>query len=445
MRRLLAPAVVLCTCLVGVDVAEAATLSRDGDTIVFTDTANENNTVYLYKIEGSDAIFVTEENWETAPLTDDGSGCQDEGAGSFSCTDVAALRISAGGGDDAVHNSSSGVGDAPADVPMSVDGGEGGDFLNGGPKDDDMKGGPGPDGLSGHEGSDTLDGGFGADYLEGGEDGDVVTYAARIEAIGVDFTVPGALPQPNGSSNDGPPGARDHIRTVETVIGGSGNDTMKAGSDPITFRGGPGDDGLTGSPGTETLIGGDGADTIDALGGSDTVLAGAGTDTVEARDGFADIVDCGPDSDNGATDAIDEVTSCGQDPGPAGPPAPTIVTVTLPSRVLLDLSYTYTAGRRSTKLSNVTLDVERGARLTVTCRTTRGKRCPRTKDLARTAAAVRLKGFERRALPVGAKLTIRATNDGAIGVVKTLTMRKRKAPSLKTQCIPAGSAKPGAC
>ena len=32
-----------------------------------------------------------------------------------------------------------------------------------------------------------------------------------------------------------------------------------------------------------------------------------------------------------------------------------------------------------------------------------------------------------------------------IGAVKTLTIRKRKAPSLKTLCIPPGAASPSPC
>ena len=443
MRRL-APAIVLSMCLFAPDFAEAATLSRDGNTIVFTDATSDINIVHVYKIDGSDAIFITEENWENAPLTDDGSGCQDEGAGSFSCMDLAAVRMDLGGASDEVHGGP-GIGDAPADVPLLVDGGEGGDFINGGIAGDDLRGGPGNDNTTGNAGPDLLDGGFGSDYMEGGEDGDLVSYASRTEAITVDFTVPGPIPQPNGSSNDGAPGARDHIRTVETVVGGSGDDTMKASTDPVTFRGGAGNDNLTGSPGTETLIGGDGSDTLDALGGSDTILAGAGADTVEARDGFGDIVDCGPDSDTVAADAVDEVTACGPDPGPPAPiviQTPPIVT---PSRLTVDLTYTYTAGRRSTKLSTFALDAEKGANVTVTCRTKKRKRCARTKDLARTAAAVRLKGFERKSLPVGAKLTVRVTKEGRIGVVKTLTIRKRKAPSLKTLCVPLGATSPSAC
>jgi Ca2+-binding RTX toxin-like protein len=438
MRRL-APAAVLSMCLFAAPIAEAATLSREGNTIVFTDTASDvNNHVFVYKIDGSDAIFIGD---EFATLTDAGSGCQDE-TDQFSCTNVEAIRIVVGGANDQVDNNN-GIGDHPADVPMTVDLGDGNDFVFGGPKDDDLRGGPGDDNLTANAGNDTLDGGFGADYLEGGADGDLVTYAARTEPIGVDFGVAGPLPQPNGSSNDGPPGARDHIRTVETVVGGSGNDLMKGGPDPVTLRGGAGDDTLTGSPGTETLDGGDGADTLDALSGWDTVLGGAGADTVEARDGQADTVDCGPGSDTASVDAIDQVTACGQEPPPPGPVV--ITTPAPPVRVLFDLAYTFTAGRLGTMLRNLGADVEPGARITATCRTKKRRRCTRTKDFARTASSVRLKGFEGRRLPVGAKLTVRVTKEGRIGAVKTLTIRRRRPPSLKTRCIPPGAASPSAC
>lgn len=46
---------------------------------------------------------------------------------------------------------------------------------------------------------------------------------------------------------------------------------------------------------------------------------------------------------------------------------------------------------------------------------------------------------------MGAKLTIRVTKDGMIGAVKTLTIRRRKAPSVKTLCLPPGATRPSAC
>ena len=101
--------------------------------------------------------------------------------------------------------------------------------------------------------------------------------------------------------------------------------------------------------------------------------------------------------------------------------------------MVFDLAYTFTAGRRGTTLRNLAVDTEPGARVIAACRTKRNKRCTRTKDLARSAASVRLKGFEGKRLPVGATLTMRVTKDRMIGVVKTLTIRKGKSPSLKTQ------------
>jgi hypothetical protein len=58
-------AVVLCLTLglVAPGAAQAATLSRDGSTIVFTDTgADVVNMVAVYKIEGSNAIFIGDSN-----------------------------------------------------------------------------------------------------------------------------------------------------------------------------------------------------------------------------------------------------------------------------------------------------------------------------------------------------------------------------------------------
>jgi hypothetical protein len=61
------------------------------------------------------------------------------------------------------------------------------------------------------------------------------------------------------------------------------------------------------------------------------------------------------------------------------------------------------------------------------------------------AEAPRLKAFEGKRLPVGAKLTVQVTENGMIGVVKTLTIRNRKSPSVRTLCIPPGSTRPSTC
>ena len=383
-----------------------------------------------------------------------GSGDDDLNGGSF----TGALTLEGRGGADRLR----------AGVGATTLRGEGGN--------DQLEGGAAADTLDGGDGADLLDGGFGGDLLNGGPAADTVTYAARSEAVTVDLGVAAA----SGSGNDGPAGARDTIQNTETVRGGAGGDDLDGSTyaGALTLEGGGGGDRLRGGLGANTILGeggnddlegraaadmldgGAGHDRIDGLGGADTVFGGAGFDSIEARDGEADSVDCGPDDDAATTDPIDARASCDTAPA-ATPPAPsapaatspasggttTTVTVIVPSRLVFDLGYGFTAARRATKLKELSLDVEPGARVTASCRTATGKRCTRTRDLARATASgsVRLRGFENKALPVGAKLQMRGMKDGMIGVVKTLTVRKRKAPSVKTQCLPPGSAKPAAC
>ena len=50
-----------------------------------------------------------------------------------------------------------------------------------------------------------------------------------------------------------------------------------------------------------------------------------------------------------------------------------------------------------------------------------------------------------KSLPVGARLTIQVTKAGMIGVRKTLTTSGRKAPAVRTLCVPPGASGPSAC
>ena len=405
--------------------AQADSLSRDGTVVVLdsgpSDTANNN--VLLFSSGNEHLIMDT-----VVPITDENndSGCTDVGAGQFSCMDITGFRIVTRGGNDTVDGQG-GV-DNVVTIPLAVDLGTGSDWVFGG------------------SAGDTLDGGFGQDTINGNGGLDTASYANRTERVMVQL---GAPDQQDGSANDGTAGARDYIAAdVEGATGGSGDDSLTGGTAPTILRGGPGGDGLVGTPGVDTLEGGDGADSLNPLGGADTVLAGAGVDLVESRDGQVDTVDCGADPDHALADSGDVLTSC-EPPPPPGPPAPTVITetITLPSRVLFDLAYTFSAARRTTTLKNIEVAAEPGARLSAGCRTRRGRRCPRTRDLARATAstAVRMRGFENKRLPVGARLEIRVTKDGMIGSVKTVTIRARRAPSVRTLCLPPGATRPAAC
>ena len=72
---------------------------------------------------------------------------------------------------------------------------------------------------------------------------------------------------------------------VESITGGSGNDTLACeAATACTLVGGAGNDTLTGSSGADNLSGGAGNDTIVPGLGDDTVAGGAGTDTVSYSD-----------------------------------------------------------------------------------------------------------------------------------------------------------------
>jgi Ca2+-binding RTX toxin-like protein len=211
-----------------------------------------------------------------------------------------------------------------------LDGGDGSDQLAGGAGDDDLSGGDGDDRLDGGEGDDSLTeiadghgGGAadptinGADDLAGGPGEDTVTYGrffnpgggAPAQQIGVNLSL-------DDQANDGEPGENDNIRNdVESVVGGTGDDTITGNDDP------------------NDLSGGGGKDTIDGRGGMDTIAGGPGDDTIMSRDLGFDRVNCGSntfapaDADTANADLVDQVFNCETvlpTPVPAPPAAPAI-------------------------------------------------------------------------------------------------------------------------
>ena len=204
----------------------------------------------------------------------------------------------------------------------------GANLLSGLGGHDRLSGGGGPDTMSGGRGNDKLAGGPGpsapggdADRLLGGSGLDVVSYRRRAGDVTVTL---------DDLANDGQPREGDNVAdTVEVVLGGNGDDTLKDVSSRKSniFAGGPGDDRLTGGTGNDLLIGGDGADRgnggrgndviagnagrdraaggagadlITGGGGNDTLDGGAGDDVVVTRGGGRDTVRCG----RGAGDAV---------------------------------------------------------------------------------------------------------------------------------------------
>lgn len=146
------------------------------------------------------------------------------------------------------------TGDAFANTLTGLNGD---DTLGGGAGNDRLIGGNGNDRLNGEDGSDTLAGGAGADTFDGGAGIDTADYTGSI-AVTVDLTI--GL----GAGGDA---AGDILLSVESVIGGSGDDSLTGDGLANTLTGAGGADTLTGGSGSDVLIGGAGADRYD--GGAD--------------------------------------------------------------------------------------------------------------------------------------------------------------------------------
>ena len=182
-------------------------------------------------------------------LDDDGTG-SDGGAGETSESAFGFERVTGTARADQIG------GDAQANV------------LDGGAGDDRLTGLAGDDTLSGAAGADTLDGGTDGDLLDGGANTDTGDYSTRSDALAISV---GDAANGDGGVQDGAVGARDRVLTVETLLGGSGNDVLgSTEASALTLRGNGGDDTLSGGALDDLLVGGAGADAIAGGAGNDT-------------------------------------------------------------------------------------------------------------------------------------------------------------------------------
>lgn len=139
-------------------------------------------------------------------------------------------------------------------------------------------GSDGNNSLSGYYGNDVIDGKLGADSVLGGNGVDTVTYADRTSNL--------TVTQDNtGNDGDGSITENDNVRNdVESVEGGSGDDTITTGTIANTVRGNGGNDVLNGGTGADTVYGDGGNDTLvpgdtDSSSSNDTLDGGADVDT----------------------------------------------------------------------------------------------------------------------------------------------------------------------
>jgi Ca2+-binding RTX toxin-like protein len=196
----------------------------------------------------------------------------------------------------------------------TLTGGGGNDVINGGDGNDQLHGGEGKDALLGGNGNDSLDGGGGDDFLSGQAGSDTVDYSSRFTQI--EATI---YADPTTSTGfGGEVGESDSYAGCETLVGGSGADTLQlvgAGADrddhihfpSFEIFGGGGDDLLNASSDSYgystppvSLHGGPGNDTIyfnSTLAAH--IYGDSGNDTIEKYDDDAVFasMDGGPGTD----------------------------------------------------------------------------------------------------------------------------------------------------
>jgi Ca2+-binding RTX toxin-like protein len=345
--------------------ASAATVARDGSgALVYTANAGATNHVDVQQLNAQtgDITFYTG-GGDTITTIAAGCAQSDIWPGEVvTCTAASAVRVDLGDGNDrgvvsdGVSVPVTIAGGPGSDVlddgpqPNTLDGGPGDDKLNGGPGDDVLLGGDGDDDLQGKAGRDRLDGGAGddllhpdgyedasADVVDGGPGRDTVDgdYSSRFSDVDPPVAITLA-----GGADDGRPGEGDDLVDVETValniggtfvgsagpdevrlsqvgtpselVGGAGDDGLRAGDGPDRVDGGPGNDSLDAGFGDDVIVGGPGRDTIsgDPASGDCGPLwckYPYGNDTVDALDGEVDSITCGAGQDTVKADAADVV------------------------------------------------------------------------------------------------------------------------------------------
>jgi Ca2+-binding RTX toxin-like protein len=191
-------------------------------------------------------------------------------------------------------------------------GGPGNDKLIGSSGKDYIYGGPGNDTIRGEAGDDWLFGGDGDDTVEGGA-GDDHIYEYEVEEVAEESKFdPGSswtTKQRSSTGNDRILGGEgdDYVRAGsgnDTVEGGPGNDTLYGEEGDDTIEGGAGDDFVGGEEGDDTLRGGEGNDTVSGAYNSEVLGAGTGVDT------GVDSIECGPGEDLARANPWDKVTNC---------------------------------------------------------------------------------------------------------------------------------------
>lgn len=192
--------------------------------------------------------------------------------------------------------------------PDVLRGGNSGERIIGGGGNDIIEGRGGQDALYGGAGNDTLSGGEGDDLLHGGAGNDVIDGGPGIDTASWAFAAPGADRGKIESSSFGHLDAdlvtgsaifrlfsggqeSDTLISIENIIGGDGNDTIRGDDRDNMLSGGAGADRLEGRGGNDVLVL-DGDDIAFGGAGDDRFVIGLGTMTIDGGEGI-DTLDFG--------------------------------------------------------------------------------------------------------------------------------------------------------
>ena len=180
-----------------------------------------------------------------------------------------------------------------------IRGGGGNDHICGGKKDDTIEGGAGDDLLLGGRGRDHLVPGAGADIIRGGAWIDTVDYRHATRRVVVDLRAGSAMGQGIDAVSDVEIVVAseydDRIQLGDTTSASSwrgfeargrgGDDSIFAGTLPVTVWPGTGDDVVVGGPGNDRVESSPGDDDIKGGPGNDWLYGGRGIDILRGNAG----------------------------------------------------------------------------------------------------------------------------------------------------------------
>jgi hypothetical protein len=192
------------------------------------------------------------------------------------------------------------------------------------------------------------------------------------------------------------------------------------------------------APATDAI---DASPKVDCLPASGTRFAlGSTTVTCTAKDAAG----------HATTKAFDTIVFPGATPQAATPPATAAPAAKTPGLQQINavLSFRFTISRQTTRLVQLKVkNVPAGATVTVTCT---GGHCP--KNLKGQGLTMKSKGSSlslatlvKTGLKSGTTINVSISSPGAVTAIKSLVVRKGKAPVVTNACRPPGAPKPVAC